>query len=145
LREYDETTELAAPGGDELRVSEGLEDFGEETFGGVGSAREIGEEYALLFRNRGEVDENSDGVVGGACELHGGVGGGAFVGGQVFGGLQCHAFSRGAMQLDSSGPNSPIESRVMEGVTAECIGRHRPLFARMMLGPALVGVGLRDR
>ena len=85
-----EATEFATMGRDEVSVSEGLQDLGEEAFGGVGGVGEVGEERARFARECSEVDHDANSVICGARELHGGI---AFLRREGCWGMRFHACS----------------------------------------------------
>jgi hypothetical protein len=107
-----------------VSVRERLEDFGEEAFGCVGGAGEIGEKCAFVVGQRGEIDHDADGVVSCAGELHGGV---APLGCLVGGGMRLHACSCAPERTGLFDSNSQHGGSVRGSVTRECICRHRPL------------------
>jgi hypothetical protein len=71
--ENGESTSLSPPGSDEVRAREGLENLGEEALRSFSDPGEIREECSLVFGQRGEMDHDAHGVIGGTGELHGGV------------------------------------------------------------------------
>lgn len=61
---------LTAPRGDEPGVSKGLQDLGEEAFRRARGLGQPGQRDAPIGRRRGQLNHDTDGIVGGASELH---------------------------------------------------------------------------
>ena len=112
LGEDGEAAELTASRRDELGVGEGLENFGEEAFRGFSNDSEIGKEHAFQLGKSGEVDQNANGVVRSARELHGGVACAGCAGDEW---RRCHCDLECSAYPDLSGPIMRTGGRVFGG------------------------------
>jgi hypothetical protein len=120
-----EAAKLASARRDELSVGQRLKDLGEETLGRICGEGEIGQQGTGLTGELGEVNHDTDAVVCGSRELHGGV---AFFRGRTVCWMRLHAFTDRCARSGLFRSKFPIESRVAKRVTTECIGDHRRLF-----------------